>query len=161
MPDLSLAQAFDTLRRGSRVYVHGGAATPTALLQTLTDYVRQRPGLGEIETVSLHLEGPAPHVAPDLAGRIRHNALFIGANVRKAVQEGRADFTPVFLSDIPSLFRDGPLTLDMALIQVAPPDAHGNCSLGVSVDVARTAAESAQCVVALVNSRMPRTLGES
>lgn len=161
MPDLNLAQAFDTLRRGSRVYVHGGAATPTALLQALTDYVRQKPDLDGIETVSLHLEGLAPHVAPDLAGRIRHNALFIGANVRQAVQEGRADFTPVFLSDIPSLFRDGPLHLDMALIQVAPPDAHGNCSLGVSVDVARTAAESAQCVVALVNRLMPRTLGES
>lgn len=161
MAEMTLQQAFDSLHRGSRVYVHGGAATPTALLQALTDHVRQRPHLDGIETVSLHLEGPAPHVAPDLAGRIRHNALFISANVRQAVQEGRADFTPVFLSDIPALFRDGPLTLDMALIQVSPPDAHGNYSLGVSVDVARTAAESARCVVALVNPRMPRTLGES
>ena len=96
--------------------------------------------------MSLHLEGPAPHVAPELEGHLRHNALFISRNVREAVNAGRADFTPVFLSDIPALFSDGVLPIDVALIQVSPPDAHGFCSLGVSVDVARPATRLARHV---------------
>jgi len=150
--------ALASLRDGMRVYLHGGAATPTPLIEALAQRSRELTG---IETVSLHLEGPAPHVDPALEGHLRHNALFIGANVRKAVQAGRADFTPVFLSDIPALFEGGTLPLDVALIQVSPPDEHGYCSLGVSVDVARTAARSAGYVIAEVNRQMPRTLGES
>ncbi|MFA7250224.1 MAG: acetyl-CoA hydrolase/transferase C-terminal domain-containing protein [Dehalococcoidia bacterium] len=141
-----------------RVYVHGGAATPTPLLDGLVARARSLRG---IETVSLHLEGPAPHVAPELAGHIRHNALFIGANVREAVNSGRADFTPVFLSDVPALFSDGTLPLDAALIQVSPPNEEGLCSLGVAVDVARPAATAARYVVAEVNARMPFTFGAS
>ena len=151
-------EALAPLRDGMRVYLHGGAATSTPLIEALAARARNLAG---IETVSLHLEGPAPHVAPELEGHLRHNALFIGANVREAVQQGRADFTPVFLSDIPRLFEDGTLPLDMALIQVSPPDEHGYCSFGVSVDVARPAALAAGYVVAEVNQQMPRTLGES
>ena len=151
-------EALAPLRDGMRVYLHGGAATPTPLIEALAGRARDLTG---IETVSLHLEGPAPHVEPALEGHLRHNALFIGGNVREAVQSGRADFTPVFLSDIPALFENGALPLDVALIQVSPPDEHGYCSLGVSVDVARTAAGAAGYVVAEVNRQMPRTLGES
>lgn len=154
----TMEQAFAPVTDGARVYVQGGAATPTVLLEGLA---RRAANLTDVTTVSLHLEGPAPHVAPEMAGHLRHNALFIGANVRQAVQEGRADFTPAFLSDIPAMFRDGTLPIDVALVQVSPPDAHGYCSLGVSVDVARPAAEAARHVIAAVNPRMPRTLGDS
>ena len=154
----TMEEAFAPLTSGARVYVQGGAATPTALLEGL---VRRASALTGVTTVSLHLEGPAPHVTPEMEGHIRHNALFIGANVREAVQAGRADFTPVFLSDIPRLFRDGTLPIDVALVQVSPPDAGGFCSLGVSVDVARTAVEAAHHVIAAVNPRMPRTLGDT
>lgn len=153
-----MEEAFAPVTSGARVYVQGGAATPTALIEGL---VRRAADLTDVTTISLHLEGPAPHVAPKMAGHIRHNALFIGANVRQAVQEGRADFTPVFLSDIPAMFRDGTLPIDVALVQVSPPDEHGYCSLGVSVDVAQPAAEAAHHVIAAVNPRMPRTFGDS
>ncbi|GMU40825.1 MAG: 4-hydroxybutyrate CoA-transferase [Chloroflexota bacterium] len=158
MPAVSADAALAHVRDGMRVYLHGGAATPTPLIEALA---RRAASLRDVETVSLHLEGPAPHVDPALEGRLRHNALFIGANVREAVNAGRADFTPVFLSDIPALFTGGPLPLDVALIQVSPPDAGGFCSLGVSVDVARPAAEAAGYVIAEVNRQMPRTLGET
>lgn len=154
----SAEAALAPLRDGMRVYLHGGAATPTPLIEALAMRARD---LRDVETVSLHLEGPAPHVAPELAGHLRHNALFISANVREAVNSGRADFTPVFLSDIPALFSDGTLPLDVALIQVSPPDADGMCSLGVAVDVARPAATAARYVVAEVNAQMPFTHGAS
>lgn len=155
---VSADEALMAVHDSQRVYIHGGAATPTPLIAAL---VRRAGDLRGVQTVSLHLEGPAPHVAPELDGRIRHNALFIGANVRKAVSEGRADFTPAFLSDIPRLFSEGALPLDVAMIQVSPPDAHGYHSLGVSVDVARSAARSARTVIAEVNAQMPRTYGDS
>ncbi len=156
---LTTAQdALAPLRDGQRIYLHGGAATPTPLLGALAERARD---LRALETVSLHLEGPAPHVDAALEGHLRHNALFIGANVREAVQAGRADYTPVFLSDIPRLFERGTLPLDVALVQVSPPDRDGNCSLGVSVDVARPAAQHARYVVAEVNRQMPLTFGES
>jgi len=151
-------EALRTVSDGQRVYIHGGAATPTPLIEALAERARSLTG---VETVSLHLEGPAPHVAPELEGHLRHNALFIGTNVRQAVAEGRADYTPVFLSDIPGLFAGGGLSLDVALIQVSPPDAHGYCSLGVSVDVAQPAVRHARTVVAEINAQMPRTLGDS
>lgn len=158
MRSVSASEALEAVQSGQRVYLHGGAATPTPLLFALADRARRLRG---VETVSLHLDGPAPHVAPELAGHLRHNALFIGANVRAAVGEGRADFTPVFLSDIPQLFAGGTLPIDVALIQVSPPDAHGYCSLGVSVDVAHSAVHHADVVVAEVNRQMPRSLGRS
>jgi len=157
MERVTIEQAMARVESGNRVYLHGGAATPHSLLNAL---VARAKDLRDVETVSLHLEGPAPHVDPAMAGHIRHNALFIGANVREAVQQGRADYTPVFLSEIPKLFDPGaPLALDVALIHVSPPDRTGVCSLGVSVDVALPAAQKAKLVIAQVNPRMPRTRG--
>ncbi len=144
---------------GARIFVQGGAATPDALLEALAGRAKHAELTG-LTTISLHLEGSAAHVAPDLAGRIRHRALFIGGSVRAAVREGRADYVPVFLSDIPALFARGAEPLDYAFINVSPPDAHGFCSLGVSVDVALQATRSAKTVIALVNDAMPRTHGD-
>jgi 4-hydroxybutyrate CoA-transferase len=117
--------------------------------------------LSDVEITHLHTLGSAPYVAESMAGHFRHRALFVGGNVRGAVQAGRADFVPVFLSDIPALFRNGSLPLDVALLNVAPSDAHGFCSLGTSVDVALAAAESARVVIAQINHSMPRSLGDS
>ena len=151
------AEAAAEVRSGQRIYLHGGAATPLALLEALMGRAED---LRDVELVHMHTDAPAPYVAPEMRGHFRHNALFIGPNVRRAVAEGRADYTPVFLSEIPALFAPGgPLPLDVALIQVTPPDADGNCSLGVSVDCALSAAEHAGLVIAQVNARMPRTFG--
>ncbi|MCA9832062.1 MAG: acetyl-CoA hydrolase/transferase C-terminal domain-containing protein [Dehalococcoidia bacterium] len=152
-------RALEEVRSGDRVYLHGGAATPQALVEAL---VRRAPELSGVEVTHLHTEAQAAYVAPEMRGHIRHNALFIGPNVRAAVQRGDADYTPVFLSEIPDLFAPGgALPLDVALIQVTPPDEHGHCSLGPSVDVAIAAAKYARTVIAQVNPALPRTLGAS
>ena len=155
---VSAEQAVAHVRSGDRVFVHGAAATPRALLDALVARAHE---LTDVEVVHMHADGPAPHVAPQMAGHFRHRALFIGANTREAVNTGRADFVPVFLSDIPHLFTSGLLPIDVALVQVSPPDNHGFCSLGTSVDCAKAAVESARMVIAQVNPRMPRTLGDS
>lgn len=156
---VSLDEAVSVVKTGHRLYVHGGAATPHVLIDGL---VALREDLRAVEIVHMHTDGEAPYAAPEMEGRFRHNALFIGPNVRRAVQEGRADYTPVFLSEIPSLFQPGgPLPLDVAFLHVTPPDSEGNCSLGVSVDCAVAAAMNADVVVAQVNARMPRTFGIS
>lgn len=116
--------------------------------------------LKDIEIVHLHTEGPAPYADPKYRGTFRVNALFVGANVRNAVNSGNADYIPVFLSEVPALFRKGVLPIDVALIQVSPPDHHGYCSLGVSVDASLAAVQTAKAVVALVNRHMPRTHGD-
>ncbi|MEM6989879.1 MAG: acetyl-CoA hydrolase/transferase C-terminal domain-containing protein [Myxococcota bacterium] len=141
-----------------RVYVHEASMVPHSLLEAL---VARAPELSNVEVVHLHTEGAAPHVDPSAEGRLRHNALFVGGNTRRAVAEGRADFTPVFLGEVPSMFRSGELPLDVALVQVSPPDAHGYCRLGLSVACALPAVESAQIVIAEVNPRVPRTMGNS
>ena len=151
-------RAVEHIGSGNRVFVQGAAATPQVLLDAL---VERAPDLTAVEVVHLHANGPAPHVAAELAGHLRHRALFVGSNVRDAVNDGRADFVPVFLSDIPQLFTSGRLPLDVALIQVSPPDAHGYCSLGTSVDTTMAAVASARLVLAQVNPRVPRTLGNS
>ncbi len=152
--------AVELIRSGDRVYLHEVAMTPHELVDALVR--RARSGDVEaVETVSLHTEGPAPYVAPDLIGRIRHNALFVGANVREAVNAGRADYTPVFLSDVPALFASGELSLDVALIQVSPPDRHGFCRLGTSIACARAAVDHARTVIGLINSQVPLSLGNS
>ncbi|MBV9173233.1 MAG: acetyl-CoA hydrolase/transferase family protein [Chloroflexi bacterium] len=155
---LSAEEALAHVRSGDRVFLHGAAATPHALLRALTSRADQ---LVDVEIVHMHANGPAPHVAPTMAGHLRHRALFIADNTRQAVNEGRADFVPVFLSDIPHLFTSDALPLDVALLHVSPADHHGYCSLGTSVDAAKAAAESAKLVIAQVNPRMPRTLGDS
>ncbi len=153
---MSADEAMQLVQPGHRVYLHGGAATPHLLVDAL---VAQAERLTNVELVHLHTEGPAPYVEPEMAGHFRHNALFIGPNVRNAIAEGRADYTPVFLSEIPQLFaQGGPLPIDVALIQVSPPDGYGY-SLGVSVDCAHAAVESARIVIAQVNQRMPRSRG--
>jgi acyl-CoA hydrolase/GNAT superfamily N-acetyltransferase len=154
----SAEQAVGLLRPGRRVFVGSGAAEPASLVEAM---VRAAPHLHDNDVVHLLTLGPAPYVEPAQAGRFRHTAFFVGANVREAVQEGRADFMPVFLSEIPRLIRSRRLRVDAALVQVSPPDAHGFCSLGVAVDVVRAAIDSAELVLAEVNPRMPRTCGDS
>ncbi len=153
----SCAEAVSVVKSGDRVFVQGAAATPLALLEALATRGDE---LRSVETVHLHLEGDAPHVAPALRSSFRANAFFVGANLRSAVAEGRADYMPAPLSDISRLFREGAMPLDVALIHVSPPDRHGFCSLGVSVDIAAAAVSCAKLVIAQLNPRMPRTFGD-
>src|SRR5512143_1812895 len=154
---VSAEEAVSVVKSGARVFIHSVAAAPRRLIEAMTARAGE---LRVVEIVSLHTEGPAPYAAPELAKSFRVNALFVGPNVRRAVEEGRADYLPVFLSEVPSLFRAGILPLDVALVTVSPPDRHGYCSLGVSVDVARAAVQTARTVIAQVNPRMPRTHGD-
>jgi acetyl-CoA hydrolase len=150
--------ALASVLSGNRIYIGGGAGVPVELTQGLT---HRAPHLRNVEITHILTFAPAPYVAPEYQESFRVNALFIGHNVRRAVQEGRADFTPVFLSEIPRLFREGHLPIDVALISVTPPDDHGFCSFGVEVGTTKPAAESARLIVAEVNRQMPRTLGDS
>jgi acyl-CoA hydrolase/GNAT superfamily N-acetyltransferase len=150
-------EAVSKVRSGQRVFIGSGAAEPQLLVQALAERGSE---LADTQIAHILTLGVAPYADPMLKDGFRHNALFIGPNVREAVAEGRADFTPVFLSEVPRLFRRGKLPLDVALIQVSPPDEHGYCSYGVSVDVTKAAAESAQYVAAEVNHNMPRVLGD-
>jgi 4-hydroxybutyrate CoA-transferase len=142
---------------GARVFVHGAAATPGPLLDALA----ARRDLEGVTLYHLHTNGEAPFAAPEHAGRFFSVSLFTGGPLRTAVNEGRADFVPIFLSDIPALFSSGRVPLDVALLQLSPPDAHGHCSLGTSVDTALAAARSARAIVAEINDQMPRTLGNT
>ena len=152
-------EAVRIVESGDRVFLHGACATPTPLIQSL---VARGEELRNVEIVHLHTYGPTPYTDQQWAGHFRLRALFVGENVRKAANEGRASYTPIFLSDIPALFEPGnQLAIDVAFVQVTPPDAHGYCSLGPSVDVTRSAVDHARHVVALVNPQMPRTHGDS
>ena len=146
------------IQSGMRVYIHPGCAEPEALVEAL---MARGPFVKNVEIVHLLTLGRADYIAPQMEGHFRHNAMFIGGNVRQAVNEGRADYTPVFLSQIEALFESGQMPIDVALIQVSPPDAHGFCSFGVGVDTTLTAARQAKFVVAQVNDQMPRTYGDS
>jgi len=149
--------ALKVVKPGDRVYIHGGAATPTYLLDKLAE---RAPELWNVELVSISLQGRAALMDAKYKESFRMNSLFVSENVRSAVNEGRADYVPIFLSEVPILFRRNILPIDVALVQVSPPDKHGYCSLGVSVDVASAAIRTAKYVIAQVNSRMPRTLGD-
>ena len=149
--------AVSKVRSGQRVFIGSGAAEPQLLVKALADRGQE---LSDTQITHILTLGVAPYADPKLKDGFRHNALFIGPNVRDAVAEGRADFTPVFLYEVPRLFRRGKMPIDVALIQVSPPDEHGYCSYGVSVDVTKAGAESARHVVAEVNPNMPRTLGD-
>lgn len=151
-------EAVAGVRSGQQVYVHGGAATPSVLLDAL---VARADELRAVRMVHLHCEGPGPHLRPEMAGHFFHRALFIGPNARAAVAEGRAEYIPAFLSDIPSFFRRGIIPLDAVLINVSRPDEHGYCSLGTSVDAMPAAIRAATTVIAQLNASMPRTLGDS
>jgi acyl-CoA hydrolase len=152
------AEAVKIINSGDRVFVHGVAAAPRVLIEAMVDRAAE---LRDVELVHLHTEGRARYADPEFADSFRVNAFFVGANVRSAIGEGRGDYIPIFLSEIPALFRQGVLPLNVALIHVSPPDKHGFCSLGVSVDIARAAVECADHVIAQVNPRMPRTHGDS
>lgn len=153
----SAADVVAHLRSGSNVFVHGAAATPATLL----DAACQRPALENVSLFHLHTSGSADFAAPAQRGRFRSVSLFTGPQLRDAVDAGDADFMPVFLSDIPHLFRSGKVPLDVALVQLSPPDRHGLCSLGTSVDAARAAVDSARLVLAEINDQMPATRGHT
>lgn len=151
-------EALSRLRSGMRVFIGSGCAAPQTLIAALTT---RAPYVYDVEVLHILTHGPAPYARTDLLAHLRQNSFFIGGNVRAAVHDGVADYTPMFLSDIPRLFREKRMHLDIALVQVSPPDAHGYCSFGVSVDVVKAAVESADWVIAEVNPAMPRTLGDS
>lgn len=155
---ISAEKAAELVRSGQRVFLTGNCSTPQNFLQALVDRHKE---VSSVEVVQLLGMGPGDYITPEIADHIRINSLFIAPNLRKPISEGLADFTPVFLSEIPALFRSGRLVLDIAVIQVSPPDEHGYCSYGVEVGVTKSAAESAGVVIAEVNPKMPRTLGDS
>jgi len=150
-------EAVKLINSGDRVFVHSVAAAPQPLVDAMTARASE---LENIEVIHLHTEGDAPYVKQEYSDTFSTNVLFVGANVRKAVNEGSADYLPIFLSEVPGLFRKNILPIDMALVQVSPPDKHGYCSLGVSVDASRAALQSAKKAIALVNPNMPRTHGD-
>jgi acyl-CoA hydrolase/RimJ/RimL family protein N-acetyltransferase len=151
------ANAVAGIRRGDKVFVGSGAAEPQQLVQAL---IKSAGRLADTRIMHIMTLGVAPYTEEKFTDQFRHNAFFIGANTRQAVNEGRADYTPVFLSEIPALFKSGQIPIDVALIQVSPPDRYGFCSYGVSTDVVKAAAESAKTVIAEVNVRQPRALGD-
>jgi len=146
------------IKSGNRVFLTGNVSVPQKILAALVEYA---PNLTDVEIAHALTVGAADYVGPDMEGHLRVNTMFVSANIRKAVQEGRADFTPILLSEFPLLFKRGILPVDVALIQVSPPDEHGFCSLGVEVGLTKSAAESAKLIIAEVNDQMPRTLGDS
>jgi 4-hydroxybutyrate CoA-transferase len=151
------AEAVALIRSGMTVFLHGAAATPTPLAEALA----ARTDLEGVRVVHLHTNGPAPFADPGRERHFRSVSLFTGGPLRPAVHDGRADFVPVFLSDIPHLFSSGAIRLDAALLQLSPPDRHGLCTLGTSVDAARAAADTAGLVIAEVNEQLPRTHGHT
>jgi 4-hydroxybutyrate CoA-transferase len=151
-------EAVRKIKSGDRVFLTGNCSTPQTILAALVDYA---PNLHDVEITQALTVGPADYVAPEMEGHLRVNTMFISANIRKAVQEGRADFTPVLLSEFTLLFKKGYLPLDVALIHVSPPDNYGFCSFGTEVGLTKTPAESARMIIAEVNQQMPRTLGDS
>ena len=154
---VSAPDALAHVTSGMKIFIHGAAATPMSLLEALAE----KPGIEGVTVYHLHTEGTARFAEPDQAGRIFSVSLFTGPALRKPVEDGRADFMPVFLSDIPDLFRKGRIPLDVAFVQCSPPDRHGDCTLGTSVDAARAAVDSARIVIAEINEQMPRTHGNS
>ncbi len=155
---VSADQAVASIQSRHRVFLTGNCSVPRTIMEAL---VRRAPKLEDVEICQVLTVGSADYVSPEMAGHLRVNTLFISDNVRAAVNEGRADFTPCRLSEIPLLFSSGALPLDVALIHVSPPDEHGFCSFGLEVGVTKTAAAHARIVIAEVNPRMPRTLGDS
>ena len=151
-------EAVKSIKSGNRLFMTGNVSVPQKLLAALVAYA---PKVKNVEICQALSVGPADYVKPEMEGHLRVNTLFISANVRKAVQEGRADFTPVLLSEFPLLFKNKVLPVDVALIHVSPPDEHGFCSLGVEVGLTKSPAESARIIIAEVNDQMPRTLGDS
>ena len=150
-------EAISIIQSGNRVYVHGSAQTPVCLLKELA---KQSHRLKDVELVFISVYGDIEVTKPEYAGSFHVNSLFVSSSVRSAVNEGYADYVPVFLSEIPELFKRNILGIDVAMVQVSPPDKHGYCSLGVSVDIARSAVNTAKHVIAVLNPNVPRTHGD-
>jgi 4-hydroxybutyrate CoA-transferase len=151
-------KAVSVIQSGQRVYIHQGCAEPEVLVRALTG---RGPELSGVEVIHLATFGNADYTNPEYEGHFRHTAFFIGGNVRRAVQEGRADYIPIFLSEIEELFRCGAIGLDVALLQCTPPDQYGYMSLGPSIDCSLTAAHCAQHLIVQINDQMPRTMGDA
>ncbi len=154
----TLTEALSLIKTGDHIFIGSACGEPQYLVKGL---VEKADHLADNEILHVHTLGVAPYTEPRYSDRFRMNAFFVGINTRQAVAEGRADYTPVFLSQLPRLISSGMIPIDVALIQVTPPDEHGFCSLGVSVEITKTAAENAKLVIAQVNRQMPRVLGDS
>jgi len=154
----SAENAAAKVKPGQRVFIGTGCAAPLDLVRALTD---RADDLSDVEIIHLLTFGEAPYAHTRLTDSFRVNSFFISENVRSVIDQGLGDYTPIFLSDIPRLFQTGEISIDVALIQVTPPDAKGRCSLGVSVDIVKSASENAEMVIAAVNPNMPRTHGDS
>ena len=151
------AEALSVIKSGDRVFIQGSAQTPVFLVNELA---KEKDRLSHVEIVSISVYGDLEVSKPGYEGHFHLNSMFVSGSIRQAVNEGRADYIPVFLSEIPELFKRGILPLDVAIVHVSVPDKHGYCSLGVSVDVARSAVNTAKVVIAQVNPNVPRTHGD-
>ena len=151
-------EAIGKIRPGNRVFIGSACGEPQELVRVMS---KMGDRLTDTEVVHVMTLGVAPYTDPRYAANFRANAFFIGNSVRDAVNQARADYTPVFLSQVPALFKSGQISIDVALVMVSPPDEHGNCSLGVSVDITKSGVEAAKIVIAQINQHMPRTLGDS
>ena len=154
---VSPEEVVNHIKSHNNVFIHGACATPTPLIEAMS----KKNNLEKVKLYHLHTTGPAPFAEANQVGHFFSVSLFTGAPLRKAIEEGRADFMPIFLSDIPSLFSSGQVKLDVALLQLSPPDEHGFCSLGTSVDTAKAAADNTKIILAEINEQMPRTHGNS
>jgi 4-hydroxybutyrate CoA-transferase len=155
---ITAKEAAQRIKSNQRLFLTGNCSVPQKVLAALVEHA---PNLENVEICHALTVGPADYVAPEMEGHLRVNTMFISKNIRSAVQEGRADFTPVLLSEFTLLFKNGVLPVDVALIHVSPPDEHGFCSLGIEVGLTKSIAESAHIIIAEVNQQMPRTLGDS
>ncbi len=153
----SAANAISTIQSNERIFIHGGVATPQILLDALLERHQE---LKNVELVHLHTEGKADYAKPEYAAAFHANVFFVGGNIRKYVNHSNVQYIPIFLSEIPALFRSRAMVLDTALVQVSEPDAHGFCSLGVSVDIAKAATDVCGKIIAQINPNMPRSHGD-
>ena len=151
------SEVVSKVKSGDNVFIHTAAAAPRALVEGLVERASE---LKNVNIYHLHTEGEAKYTNPEYLDSFNTHSFFIGANVRKAIRENRASYIPIFLSEIPALFRNGIIKLDVALITVSPPDKHGYCSMGVSIDASHAAVEEAKIVIAQINRHMPRTHGD-
>lgn len=150
-------EAVSSIQSGDNVFLHTGGAVPTVLINAM---VSRADELRDVNIYQMHTEGPAPYAERQYCQSFRVKAMFVGGNVRKAIKEGRGDFIPIFFSEIPRLIRNGTIPIDIALVQVSPPDKHGYCSLGISVETTKAAVDHATKVIAQINPQMPRTHGD-
>lgn len=154
---ISIEKAIQNINSGDRVFIHSGAMAPIALLNEMSQQYKR---LKNVELIGIHTEGEATYTKPPYSGSFFSNSLFVSGNIRKAVNEGFGSYVPVLLNEVSQLYNDDFLPIDVALIQVSPPDKHGYCSLGVSVDISLSAIKNAKKIIALVNPQVPKTCGD-